>query len=64
MRGDDGSSTRSDIVEEALRTTEHAERDGTTLRLLGGVAIRLRAGGDGLVVHPLALGADLRGRRS
>src|SRR5215203_6870065 len=51
MRSDDGStsSTRSDVVEEALRTIEQAERDGTTLRLLGGVAIRLRAE-DGL--HP------------
>src|SRR5918995_2419370 len=51
MRSDDGStsSTRSNVVEEALRTTEQAERDGTTLRLLGGVAIRLRAE-DGL--HP------------
>ena len=51
MRSDDGStsSTRSNVVEEALRTTEQAERDGPTLRLLGGVAIRLRAE-DGL--HP------------
>jgi hypothetical protein len=49
MRGDDGSSTRSDVVEEALRTTEEAEKRGATLRLLGGVAIRLRAE-DGL--HP------------
>jgi hypothetical protein len=37
------SDTRSDVVEEALRTTEEAERSGATLRLLGGVAIRLRA---------------------
>jgi hypothetical protein len=51
MRSDDGStsSTRSNVVEEALRTTEQAERDGTTLRLLGGVAIRLRAEGG---LHP------------
>lgn len=35
--------TRSDVVEEAVRTTEEAEKSGTTLRLLGGVAIRLRA---------------------
>ncbi len=37
------SVTRSDVIEEALRITEEAERDGATLRLLGGVAIRLRA---------------------
>src|SRR3712207_4186754 len=45
MRSDDGStsSTRPGVVEEALRTVEEAERDGATLRLLGGVAIRLRA---------------------
>src|SRR3712207_1129610 len=51
MRSDDGStsSTRPGVVEEALRTVEEAERDGATLRLLGGVAIRLRAE-DGL--HP------------
>src|SRR5215212_5066611 len=45
----DGRSTnriRSDMVEEALRTAEEA---ALTLRLLGGVAIRLRAK-DGL--HP------------
>src|SRR5215210_195630 len=44
------SGTRSDVVEEARRITEEAERDGATLRLLGGVAIRLRAE-DGL--HPV-----------
>ena len=51
MRSGDGSasSTRSDVVEEALRTAEEAEREGLALRLLGGVAIRLRAK-DGL--HP------------
>ena len=37
------SGTRADVVEEALRTAEEAERNGATLRLLGGVAIRLRA---------------------
>ena len=37
------NGTRSDVVEEAVRITEEAERDGATLRLLGGVAIRLRA---------------------
>jgi hypothetical protein len=40
---------RSDMVEEALRTAEEAEREDLALRLLGGVAIRLRAK-DGL--HP------------
>jgi len=48
----DGRSTnriRSDMVEEALRTAEEAESEDLTLRLLGGVAIRLRAK-DGL--HP------------
>src|SRR3712207_6130691 len=43
------NGTRADMVEEALRTAEEAERNGATLRLLGGVAIRLRAT-DGL--HP------------
>ena len=43
------SGTRSDVVEEALRTAEEAEREDLALRLLGGVAIRLRAE-DGL--HP------------
>ena len=37
------SDTRSDVVEEALRITEEAEREAIALRLLGGVAIRLRA---------------------
>jgi hypothetical protein len=37
------SGTQADMVEEALRTAEEAERNGATLRLLGGVAIRLRA---------------------
>jgi hypothetical protein len=43
------SDIRSDVVEEALRVAEEAEREGLPLRLLGGVAIRLRAK-DGL--HP------------
>jgi hypothetical protein len=42
------SGTRSDVVEEALRVAEEAGREGLALRLLGGVAIRLRAK-DGLV---------------
>ncbi len=37
------SETRSDVVEEALRVAEEAEREAIALRLLGGVAIRLRA---------------------
>ncbi|MDF2703971.1 MAG: hypothetical protein K0S10_2917, partial [Rubrobacteraceae bacterium] len=41
---------KSDVVDEALRISEEAERGGATLRLLGGVAIRLRAR-DGL--HPV-----------
>ncbi len=43
------SETRSDVVEEALRVAEEAERERLGLRLLGGVAIKLRAGEDGLV---------------
>ena len=37
------SEIRSDIVEEALRVAEEADREGLSLRLLGGVAIKLRA---------------------
>jgi DNA-binding transcriptional MerR regulator len=40
---------KSDVVDEALRISEEGEQGGATLRLLGGVAIRLRAR-DGL--HP------------
>ena len=36
---------RSDIVEEALRVAGEAERQGLVLRLLGGVAVKLRAKG-------------------
>jgi hypothetical protein len=43
------SDIRSDIVEEGLRIAEEADREGLSLRLLGGVAIKLRAK-DGL--HP------------
>ena len=42
------SGPRDDVVEEALRVAEEAEREGVGLRLLGGVAIKLRAK-DGLV---------------
>ncbi|HET6688617.1 MAG TPA: hypothetical protein VFG82_04555, partial [Rubrobacter sp.] len=51
MSSSDSSPERmkSDVVDEALRINEEAERGGATLRLLGGVAIRLRAR-DGL--HP------------
>ena len=47
--GESTSHIRADMVEEAMRTAEEAERGDATLRLLGGVAIRLRAK-DGL--HP------------
>jgi hypothetical protein len=43
------SDIRPDMVEEALRVAEAADREGLVLRLLGGVAIKLRAK-DGL--HP------------
>lgn len=36
-------SIRRDMVEEALRVAEAAEKDGLDLRLLGGVAIKLRS---------------------
>jgi hypothetical protein len=37
------SDIRSDMAEEALRVTEEADRENLGLRLLGGVAIKLRA---------------------
>ena len=37
------SDIRSDVVEEAMRIAEEAEREDLALRLLGGVAIKLRA---------------------
>ena len=37
------SDIRSDVIEEARRVAEAAEREGVALRLLGGVAVRLRA---------------------
>jgi hypothetical protein len=43
------SDIHSDMVEEAMRVAEAADREGLALRLLGGVAIKLRAK-DGL--HP------------
>ena len=43
------SDIRSDMAEEAVRLAEAADREGLDLRLLGGVAIKLRAR-DGL--HP------------
>jgi DNA-binding transcriptional MerR regulator len=51
MSSSDSSPERmkSDVVDEALRISEEGEQGGATLRLLGGVAIRLRAR-DGL--HP------------
>ncbi len=41
------SATREDVVEEALRIAEAATEEGLALRLLGGVAVRIRAS-DGL----------------
>ena len=41
--GESTSQSRPDVVEEARRIAERAERDGLPLRLLGGVAVRLRA---------------------
>ncbi|MCA1719175.1 MAG: hypothetical protein LC781_20900 [Actinobacteria bacterium] len=45
MKSEDRStdSIRSDMVEEALRISEEAERKNVALRLLGGVAIKVRA---------------------
>ncbi len=40
------SDIRPDVVEEARRVAEAADREGIDLRLLGGVAIRLRAKDD------------------
>ena len=37
------SDIRPDLIEEALRVADKAEQEGLGLRLLGGVAIRLRA---------------------
>src|SRR5215203_7232306 len=34
---------RADMVEEAVRVTEEAERQDVALRLLGGVAVKVRA---------------------
>ena len=42
------SDLRPDITEEALRIAEEVEREGLPVRLLGGVAIKLRAA-DGLL---------------
>ena len=36
---------REDMVEEAVRVAEEAERNDVALRLLGGVAIKVRAEG-------------------
>jgi hypothetical protein len=47
--GESASDIRADMVEEAVRVAEEAERRGVTLRLLGGVAIRVRAKGG---LHP------------
>jgi hypothetical protein len=37
------TAIRTDIVDEALRVLDAAERQGTTLALLGGIAVRLHA---------------------
>lgn len=42
------SDIRSDVVEEALRIADRAKQEGIALRLLGGIAIKLRAK-DGLL---------------
>ncbi|MDQ4128609.1 MAG: nucleotidyltransferase family protein [Actinomycetota bacterium] len=49
MKSESTESIRADIVEEARRVAGEAEKKNVTLRLLGGVAIKLRAP-DGL--HP------------
>ena len=41
--GESTSQSRPDVVEEARRIAEEVDRDGLPLRLLGGVAVRLRA---------------------
>ena len=43
MKSESTSGIRADMVEEARRIVEEAERKNVPLRLLGGVAIRLRA---------------------
>lgn len=43
MNGTGENTSRPDVVEEARRIALAAERDGLLLRLLGGVAVRLRA---------------------
>ncbi len=43
MKSSGESTSRPDVVEEARRIAEEADRGDLTLRLLGGVAIRLRA---------------------
>jgi hypothetical protein len=41
--GRGGSGIRADMVEEAVRVAEVAEREGVAIRLLGGVAVKVRA---------------------
>jgi hypothetical protein len=43
VKSESTSGIRADMVEEARRISEEAEKKNVTLRLLGGVAIRLRA---------------------
>jgi hypothetical protein len=47
--GGSASGIRADMVEEAVRVAREAEREGVTLRLLGGVAVKVRAKGG---LHP------------
>ena len=49
MTSKETSDIRADMVEEAVRVAEQAEREGVALRLLGGVAIKVRAEGG---LHP------------
>jgi hypothetical protein len=46
------SDIRSDVVEEALRIADRAKQEELALRLLGGMAIRLRAKDGQALVRP------------
>ncbi len=48
MKSESADGIRADMVEEARRIAGEAERENVVLRLLGGVAIRLRAPDEGL----------------
>ncbi len=49
MTSKETSGIRADMVEEAVRIAERAESEGVALRLLGGVAVKVRAEGG---LHP------------